>query len=191
MFLVLISRTLQGYEISLLQRVHRPAPETSVTQPGGRAGKGAGRGGKTFGKPRKAGVTGKEAQQQPRVYKEQVGAVLSDNSKRNFHFCILQAVDELIHLKMLESLLDHQTSSSDSRPKIVLVSGDAKTSEFNPTGFLGCVRRALERGWDVEVYSFAMGTSAAWAVEQARPKQEGRGSLRIIDLEQFAEELIL
>lgn len=102
-----------------------------------------------------------------------------------------QAVDELVNMKMLESLLDYTPSPSSAPPTLVLVSGDAKNAEFNPSGFLGCVRRALDRGWNVEVMSFASTTSAAWAMEQAKPRDDGRGSLRIVDLEKFAEELVL
>lgn len=87
------------------------------------------------------------------------------------------------------------TNSSKTRPVLVLATGDANSSEYNPTGFLGCVRRALVLGWDVELYAFPEGLSATWAGEEARAtlereQDERKGILRIIDLEVFAEELV-
>lgn len=105
-----------------------------------------------------------------------------------------QAVDELLHLKILESLLDHTPPSPVSplgRPVLVLATGDANASEYNPRGFLGCAKMALERGWDVEIIAFASGISATWMAEQvaAAGNVGGRGRLSIVDLEVFAEEL--
>lgn len=100
-------------------------------------------------------------------------------------------------MKILESLLDYTPTPDAPRPLLVVVSGDAKSSEYNPTGFLGPVRRALDRGWDVEIMSFASGTSSSWTMEEKRAGGEEsggvvtRGKLRIVDLEKFAEELVL
>ncbi|GAA6064049.1 hypothetical protein JCM10212_005857 [Sporobolomyces blumeae] len=82
-----------------------------------------------------------------------------------------------------------------NRPTLVIATGDANSSEYNPGGFLGCVRRALDRGWDVEIASFSThGLSSLWAGEKAkRTTSDGRlrGELRIVNLETFAEELVL
>ncbi|ORY91796.1 hypothetical protein BCR35DRAFT_299147 [Leucosporidium creatinivorum] len=102
-------------------------------------------------------------------------------------------------MKILESLLDYTPKPDTPRPLLVVVTGDAKSSEYNPTGFLGPVRRALDRGWDVEIMSFASGTSSSWTVEEKRASKEEeggagvgtRGKLRIVDLEKFAAELVL
>ncbi|KAK4334157.1 Vacuolar protein-sorting-associated protein 60 [Rhodotorula toruloides] len=78
------------------------------------------------------------------------------------------------------------------RPVLVIVTGDANSSEYNPGGFLGCVRRALDRGWDVEIAAFTHGISSLWTGEQMkRTTSDGRrrGELRVIDLALFAEEL--
>ncbi|GAA5981982.1 hypothetical protein JCM11641_006819 [Rhodosporidiobolus odoratus] len=78
------------------------------------------------------------------------------------------------------------------RPTLVIATGDANSSEYNPGGFLGCVRRALDRGWDVEVAAFTHGLSSHWTAEQQkRVTEEGRerGQLRVINLGTFAEEL--
>ncbi|BGP38872.1 hypothetical protein JCM10449v2_002810 [Rhodotorula kratochvilovae] len=80
------------------------------------------------------------------------------------------------------------------RPTLVIVTGDANSSEYNPGGFLGCVRRALDRGWDVEVVAFTHGISSLWTGEQQiKVTSDGRrrGELRVIDLAQFGEELVL
>ncbi len=63
-----------------------------------------------------------------------------------------QAVDELLHLKLLQTLL-----LSNKPGTIVLATGDAKASQFNEGGFLSCVREALKRGWKVELWSFKRG----------------------------------
>ncbi|KAF9540835.1 hypothetical protein EC957_003698 [Mortierella hygrophila] len=59
-----------------------------------------------------------------------------------------QGVDELLHLKMLETLLDHEPST------IVLATGDGGDSEFGGGGFYAVIKRALNRGWHVEVVSW-------------------------------------
>lgn len=79
------------------------------------------------------------------------------------------------------------------RPVLVVATGDANSSEYNPNGFLGCVRRALDRGWDVEVVAFTHGLSSHWSGEQQKrvtPEGRERGELRVINLGLFAEELV-
>jgi len=87
------------------------------------------------------------------------------------------------------------SSTPRSRPTLVIATGDANSSEYNPGGFLGCVRRALDRGWDVEIASFSThGLSSLWHGEKAKRVTEdgkARGELRIVNLENFAEELLL
>ncbi|GAA5861898.1 hypothetical protein JCM8547_008589 [Rhodosporidiobolus lusitaniae] len=78
------------------------------------------------------------------------------------------------------------------RPTLVIATGDANSSEYNPGGFLGCVQRALDRGWDVEVVAFTHGLSSHWTAEQMkRVTADGRerGELRVVNLGWFAEEL--
>ena len=59
-----------------------------------------------------------------------------------------QAVDEVLHLKMADLLLD-----VDPPETLALLSGNGHTSEFQ-SSFPAHVQRALDRGWDVEVYSW-------------------------------------
>jgi len=59
-----------------------------------------------------------------------------------------QAVDEVLHLKMANLLLDNP------HPEILAVlSGNGHTSDY-ATSFPEQVRRALDRGWSVEIYSW-------------------------------------
>ncbi|GAA5880641.1 hypothetical protein JCM1840_002278 [Sporobolomyces johnsonii] len=245
-----------GYEVSLLQRVPRTLPTDVVPQPTINPSKS-----KKRDKSGKLKTNQQQQQKNVKHYKE-------------------QAVDELVHLKILESLLDYTpppfpprdesaaagatpppsvtapTPSADApqakptpepgveggeatpaesgaapepaastdvslssapdasaphavapvpstpvalarrdRPTLVIATGDANSSEYNPGGFLGCVRRALDRGWDVEICSFSThGLSSSWAAEQRnRVTKDGRerGELRIVNLEVFAEELVM
>lgn len=111
-----------------------------------------------------------------------------------------QAVDELVHLKILQSLLEDSPLplpplaelNPSNRPTLVFVTGDANASEYNPEGFLGCAKKALIRGWDVEVVSFGSGLSDRWAsmMGASRVGKKGSGALRVVDLEGWGEELV-
>ena len=112
-----------------------------------------------------------------------------------------QAVDELVHLKILQSLLEPAPLplpaladlDASNRPTLVFVTGDANASEYNPEGFLGCAVKALVRGWDVEVVSFGGALSDRWAtvMGKSRVGKKGSGVLRVVDLEGWGEELVL
>ncbi|KAL3446599.1 hypothetical protein BJX65DRAFT_296187 [Aspergillus insuetus] len=74
-----------------------------------------------------------------------------------------QAVDEILHLKILESLVD-----VDEPATIVLATGDAAEAEFSG-GFLKMAERALQRGWKVELVSFSQVTSYSYRRKEFRP----------------------
>lgn len=59
-----------------------------------------------------------------------------------------QAVDEMLHLKMANALLDH-----DPPQTLVITSGDGSETPGH-TSFPGQARRALRRGWSVDVWSW-------------------------------------
>jgi hypothetical protein len=93
-----------------------------------------------------------------------------------------QAVDEILHMKLLESLIDTKEPST-----IVLASGDAAEAEYSG-GFLKNVERALSKGWKVEIVSWSAGLSQDY---------QSKGFLRrwkrqfsIITLDVFSEELL-
>ncbi len=61
-----------------------------------------------------------------------------------------QGVDEMLHLKMANCLLDNEPSDR----VLIVATGDGKKSEFG-TGFRDQVERALKRKWLVEVWSWS------------------------------------
>lgn len=92
-----------------------------------------------------------------------------------------QGVDEILHLKILESLLDTAVPAT-----IVLATGDAAEAEYSG-GFLRMVERALQRGWSVELVSFSRVTSKAYHRKEFREKWGHR--FQVIDLDSYLEEL--
>ncbi len=93
-----------------------------------------------------------------------------------------QAVDEILHLKILESLVDAADPST-----IVLATGDAAEAEYSQ-GFLRMVERALEKGWSIELVSFAQSISFAYRKKEFRQKWGKK--FQIIELDEFCEELL-
>lgn len=92
-----------------------------------------------------------------------------------------QGVDEILHLKMLESIVD-----TDEPSTIVLATGDAAVAEFSG-GFMRMVERALQRGWNVELVSFSQVTSYAYRNKEFRAKWDQQ--FRLIELDPYVEEL--
>ena len=92
-------------------------------------------------------------------------------------------MDEILHLKILESVVDAPTPST-----IVLATGDAAEAEYSG-GFLKMVERALAKGWRVEVVSFRHNTSGAYRRREFRAMWGER--FRTVELDPFVEELLL
>jgi hypothetical protein len=93
-----------------------------------------------------------------------------------------QAVDEILHLKILESLID-----ADRPSTIVLATGDAAEAEYSG-GFMRMVERALEKGWMVELVSFKLNTSSAYKRKDFRAKW---GQMfKWIQLDDYVEQLM-
>jgi hypothetical protein len=86
-----------------------------------------------------------------------------------------QGVDELLHLKIANALLDY-----DAPQKLVLVTVDGNPSEFN-TSFLTQVKRAIKLDWDVEIWSWKSQLSGKFA----RLPQQRAGQLTIHELDPF------
>jgi len=93
-----------------------------------------------------------------------------------------QGVDEILQMKLLESLVDTREPST-----VVLASGDAAEAEFSG-GFLKCVERALHKGWTVEVIAWRDGLSQDYQSQRFLGKWEGR--FRVIELDDFCEEML-
>ena len=106
------------------------------------------------------------------------GAESSTGPRRN----VEQGVDEILHLKIAESLIDAHLPGT-----IVLASGDAAAAEFGP-GFLKMLERALERGWRVELAAFKSNLSRAY--RKKAWKRRWKDKFSIIELDVFAEVLL-
>jgi hypothetical protein len=145
-----------GYETNILERVHKAKELTP------RQRKYAGRsGGETSGSETNTGNA-------PTVYGPEKW--------------VEQAVDEILHLKILESLVDAAKPST-----IVLATGDAAEAEYSD-GFLRMVERALEKGWCVELISFRLNISSLYKKREFRAKW--RDMFKLIELDNFVEYMI-
>jgi hypothetical protein len=94
-----------------------------------------------------------------------------------------QGVDEILHLKICESVLDHPGKPGT----IVLATGDAAEAEYSD-GFLKTLERALKHGWTVELLSWSRSISALYT-KRSWSKQWG-DRFRIIPLDEYAEDLL-
>ncbi|KAL1838459.1 hypothetical protein VTK73DRAFT_4325 [Phialemonium thermophilum] len=91
-----------------------------------------------------------------------------------------QGVDEILHLKMLQSALDSEPGT------VVLATGDAAEAEYSD-GFKKNVERLLQSGWNVEIIGWAQCISSAWKDPGFVEKWGDR--VRLIELDMFTEEL--
>jgi hypothetical protein len=91
-----------------------------------------------------------------------------------------QGVDEILQLKMLESLLDYRTPST-----IVLATGDGAKAEYSD-GFTKVLERALILGWNVELASWASSLNSVYKGFIER----WDGQFRFVPLEGFAEYML-
>lgn len=99
-----------------------------------------------------------------------------------------QGVDEILHLKMLESVVDAADDEhSNPHPTMVLATGDAAQAEYS-SGFMVMVERALKRGWNVELVSWSANISSAYRRDDFLRKWTGR--FKIVELDDYAEELL-
>lgn len=94
-----------------------------------------------------------------------------------------QCVDEILHLKMLQSILDCEHEPAT----LVLATGDASEAEFSD-GFYQQVLRALNKGWHVEVAAFLCNMSQTWRNQSLTAQYPGR--YRVVELDRIAEELM-
>jgi hypothetical protein len=146
-----------GYELNILERVSKPTPAISQKKKK-KHGTGTGYG-------MSGNSSASESGSAPRLKLQE------------------QAVDELLQMKILESIVDTEQPST-----IVLASGDAAEAEFSG-GFLKNVERALAKGWKVEVAAWKNGLS----YEYRSPKllKKWGSNLSIIELDEFCEEMLV
>jgi len=84
-----------------------------------------------------------------------------------------QAVDEILHLKMANAVMDFEAPQT-----MALLSGDGKMSKFN-TSFPLQLERALKFGWNVEVYSW--GTACNRKYSQLAAANPDKMKLALLD----------
>ncbi|CAE6486243.1 unnamed protein product [Rhizoctonia solani] len=172
-----------GYEVSVLQRVEIKEGDGASPSP----------------RPRRAGEIGSSEDDRnnpgapslsrtnstPRKPTPNHRRTPSDNGRPRYRE---EAVDELLQLKLLQTILDTVPAT------IVLATGDGASSQFNPDGFVGCVRRAVDRGWMVELVGWEEGVSRAWKDLERDVAGRGpraKGGFRIVGLERWVVLVVL
>jgi hypothetical protein len=144
---------MYGYELNILERVSKPQPVGTPKKKRGGTGSGY--------------ATSGSASELPSTFRTAF---------------IEQGVDEILQMKLLESLVDTNKPSI-----IVLASGDAAEAEFSG-GFLKNVERALDKGWKVELAAWKDGLNAEYRSEKFLKRWEGK--FKIIELDEFCEEML-
>jgi hypothetical protein len=95
---------------------------------------------------------------------------------------IEQGVDEILHLKILESVVDN-----DEPATMIIATGDAAQAEYSD-GFMAMVLRALKKGWKVELVSWSANISKMYLRTEFR--QQWGENFKTVFLDDFAEELL-
>ena len=93
-----------------------------------------------------------------------------------------QGVDEILHLKILESVVDVEKPTT-----MVLGTGDGAVAEYSQ-GFFAMVERALRKGWNVELVSWGHNIGFVYKKRSFRSTWGER--FRIIELDKYAMELL-
>ena len=157
-----------GYETSILDRVHK-AKEYTPRQ-------------KRYHNSHHHGGTNGNISATTGTSGQSSGSDTNASALRAPEKWVEQAVDEILHLKILESVVDAKTPST-----IVLATGDAAEAEYSG-GFLKMAERALDKGWKVELVSFGRNISSAYKRREFRGKWGD--SFRIVELDAFVECLL-
>ncbi len=92
-----------------------------------------------------------------------------------------QGVDELLHLKILQSAMDTAKPAT-----MVLATGDAASAQYSD-GFKKNVERVLSLGWNIELYGWSRNISSSWR-DPEFTEQWGH-QFKIVELDGFCEEL--
>lgn len=93
-----------------------------------------------------------------------------------------QGVDESLHLKMCQSIIDCDVPST-----MILATGDGNEAEYSD-GFLAHVERALKKGWKVELVSWKQQTSSGYKKKSFRAKWGE--NFKIIELDEYLDFMI-
>ena len=149
-----------GYETNILDRVHKAKELTTRQKRFSNGGNGTGTG---TGSGSETTATVAAVQYAPEKWVE-------------------QAVDEILHLKMMESVVDASEPST-----MVLATGDAAEAEYSG-GFMKMVERALGKRWKVELVCFRHNMSGAYKRKEFRQRWGER--FKIVELDDFVETLL-
>ena len=90
-----------------------------------------------------------------------------------------QGVDEVLHLKMANALLDFAAPQT-----LVVATGDGRLSSFD-TGFPSQIERALRVGWNVEVWTFSANCNRCYH----RMARDSAGRLQVMPLDPYYEAI--
>ncbi|KAK8903219.1 hypothetical protein ACHAPF_009191 [Botrytis cinerea] len=145
-----------GYETSVLDRVFKIR---ELTTEKARGGQGNGY------------LTGQSSKPE--------NSVSSQSAKSAF---VEQGVDEILQLKMIESLADYSTPST-----VILATGDGAEAEYSG-GFFKSVERALSKGWNVELVAWSRGLN--YEYKKLSFQNRWGKQFRLILLDDFSEELL-
>lgn len=104
--------------------------------------------------------------------------VPNDNGK-----LVEQAVDEMLHLKIANTLLDN-----DAPQTLVIGSGDGAISNWN-TSFPGQAERAARLGWQVEVWSWQEQLTTYYT--KVAEKYPGRIHVNVLDPYYFSTTFVV
>ncbi|KAJ2898426.1 hypothetical protein MKZ38_003933 [Zalerion maritima] len=116
-----------------------------------------------------------DVQDMPRITVADSSLYPSSPKKWKEHF-----VDETLHLRMSESIIDHEPAT------MVVGTGDGNAAEYSE-GFYKYIVRALKRGWRVELVSFR--SSISWAYNNPDFRQEWGDRFKIFELDDYADLL--
>ena len=163
-----------GYEVSLLDKVYkaRELTERQIYFKDQDAKRNSKRNG--------AKASGPPASQPPQ------GSETTAGKEREPQFApakmIEQGVDEILHLKICESVID-----TDEPATMVIATGDAAQAEYSD-GFMKMAERALKKGWKVELVSWSANISKMYLRSEFR--EQWGDNFKTVFLDDFAEELL-
>ncbi|ODH51369.1 hypothetical protein GX48_02425 [Paracoccidioides brasiliensis] len=150
-----------GYEINILERVQKA---------------------KDFSRKKSSGGNGNARNNGTRSIAQGQSSGSETNAGPRQERWVEQGVDEILHLKILESIVDSEAPST-----MVLATGDAAEAEYSD-GFLKMVGRALQKGWGVELVSFSTTISRAYKRKEFR--SQWGAQFRVIRLDEYVEHLL-
>ncbi|KIV98608.1 uncharacterized protein PV09_09601 [Verruconis gallopava] len=93
-----------------------------------------------------------------------------------------QGVDEILHLRILESIVD-----TDIPSRMVVATGDAAKAEYSE-GFMKMIVRALKKGWFVELVAFSKSISSEYLKKSF--KDQWKDQFQVIVLDKWAQFLL-